>query len=237
MSDPAVDAYAPCPCGSGQKYKFCCRDKERESRREILRRAPSIVGPDGAPIAGLDLERAEALHVRAAHLLHDGRGQEAIAVLEKAIRAAPMLPHLYNNLALAQFLIGDVRAAIQTSERVDRAIDPVNTFALGNLVHFHLVAGDDETAERTGQRLRAAFRRARMRRSVRVRRSRGSGGMRTYSRLRLRSAGGDSAVLALPIFKAQPPPTLDTTPTRSNCWASPSRTRMSAGSREGTSTF
>lgn len=24
-----VEPYAPCPCGSGEKYKFCCRDKTR----------------------------------------------------------------------------------------------------------------------------------------------------------------------------------------------------------------
>ena len=27
-----VGPYEPCPCGSGAKYKFCCRDKDRESK-------------------------------------------------------------------------------------------------------------------------------------------------------------------------------------------------------------
>ena len=26
---PATDRYAPCPCGSGEKYKFCCGKKRR----------------------------------------------------------------------------------------------------------------------------------------------------------------------------------------------------------------
>jgi hypothetical protein len=26
---PGTDAYAPCPCNSGRKYKFCCRAKRR----------------------------------------------------------------------------------------------------------------------------------------------------------------------------------------------------------------
>jgi preprotein translocase subunit SecA len=26
---PKVDRYAPCPCGSGKKYKFCCGAKGR----------------------------------------------------------------------------------------------------------------------------------------------------------------------------------------------------------------
>ena len=25
----AIDRYAPCPCGSGEKYKFCCGKKAR----------------------------------------------------------------------------------------------------------------------------------------------------------------------------------------------------------------
>jgi SEC-C motif len=26
---PQIDRYAPCPCGSGEKYKFCCGAKKR----------------------------------------------------------------------------------------------------------------------------------------------------------------------------------------------------------------
>lgn len=33
MSQAPVGPYEPCPCGSGAKYKFCCRDKEREVKR------------------------------------------------------------------------------------------------------------------------------------------------------------------------------------------------------------
>ncbi len=28
-SHPTIDRYAPCPCGSGEKYKFCCGKKKR----------------------------------------------------------------------------------------------------------------------------------------------------------------------------------------------------------------
>jgi uncharacterized protein YchJ len=28
-----VDVYAPCPCGSGNKFKFCCRSKVQEGPR------------------------------------------------------------------------------------------------------------------------------------------------------------------------------------------------------------
>lgn len=29
MSHQKIDPYHPCPCGSGRKYKFCCREKEQ----------------------------------------------------------------------------------------------------------------------------------------------------------------------------------------------------------------
>lgn len=31
------DAYSPCPCGSGKKYKFCCLAKDRDAAREASR--------------------------------------------------------------------------------------------------------------------------------------------------------------------------------------------------------
>ena len=29
---PGTDRYAPCPCGSGEKYKFCCGARADDSR-------------------------------------------------------------------------------------------------------------------------------------------------------------------------------------------------------------
>ncbi|MBK6998804.1 MAG: SEC-C domain-containing protein [Rhodoferax sp.] len=38
-----IDPYQPCPCGSGRKYKFCCRAKEvavsQESPRSLIRKS------------------------------------------------------------------------------------------------------------------------------------------------------------------------------------------------------
>ena len=33
MNQTPVGPYEPCPCGSGAKYKFCCRDKDRQAPR------------------------------------------------------------------------------------------------------------------------------------------------------------------------------------------------------------
>ena len=154
MPKPREDVYGQCPCGSGRKYKFCCRERERARRREILERVPHTVGPDGKPIVFLDLEEAERLHERGLDLLERGRGREAIPILERAVEAAPLIPNPYNNLALAHFLVGDPLKAIEVAETVDHAIDPRNTFTLGNLVHFYLVVGRERDAEAAGDRLR-----------------------------------------------------------------------------------
>jgi hypothetical protein len=49
---PGTDRYAPCPCNSGQKYKFCCGMKRRwfsaarPEHRSIRRdRAPTAAAP------------------------------------------------------------------------------------------------------------------------------------------------------------------------------------------------
>jgi hypothetical protein len=47
------DAYSPCPCGSGKKYKFCClakdRDAARDARNGVLHLDPPVAaGPKKA---------------------------------------------------------------------------------------------------------------------------------------------------------------------------------------------
>jgi hypothetical protein len=33
LSQPDIDPYSPCPCGSGKRYKWCCRKLHRRERR------------------------------------------------------------------------------------------------------------------------------------------------------------------------------------------------------------
>ena len=35
------DPYAPCHCGSGKKYKFCCLAQDREAARKATNTAPA----------------------------------------------------------------------------------------------------------------------------------------------------------------------------------------------------
>jgi len=150
---PIDDPYRPCPCGSGKKYKFCCLQRDRDRRRELLREAPHITGPDGEPGVFLDLEEGERAHRQGLELVEQMKAREAIPFLERAIEAAPIVPQPHNNLAMARFLAGDPEKALEICDRVERIIDPGNVFALGNRIHFLLVLGRRREAEEAGRRI------------------------------------------------------------------------------------
>ncbi|HEV3026379.1 MAG TPA: SEC-C metal-binding domain-containing protein, partial [Planctomycetota bacterium] len=146
MSKPDENVYRACPCGSGQKYKFCCLDKDRADRRILDNRG-------GFDTPELLLDAAEEAHRKGGSLISQMRGREAIPFLERAIQLIPSIPFPHNNLALAQFMEGDIEKALEICERVDRVIDPGNVFALGQRVHYLLLQGRRKEAEETGRRI------------------------------------------------------------------------------------
>jgi tetratricopeptide (TPR) repeat protein len=150
MSKFDENPYRPCPCGSGEKYKFCCLEKDREERR-MSPPMKLLPGYDQPPDNLVD--EAIQAHDRGTELIGRLRGREAIPYIEKAIRLNPRVPNPYNNLAIAHFLEGDIEKALQISERVDREIDPDNVFALGQKVHYLILLGRREEAKATGDRL------------------------------------------------------------------------------------
>ncbi|MBI4600807.1 MAG: tetratricopeptide repeat protein [Planctomycetes bacterium] len=149
----AEDVYAPCPCGSGKKYKFCCLVKDREERKRLRPSRRSVADLLDKEIVVADLDESERENTLGVRLTEEGRGREAIPHLERSIEAAPFMPPPYNNLALACFLEGDVARAIELSEKVDREIDPGNVFTLASLVHYYLMLDRRADAKRALERL------------------------------------------------------------------------------------
>jgi tetratricopeptide (TPR) repeat protein len=150
MSRIDDNPYRPCPCGSGEKYKFCCLEKDREKRRKT---------PPMSLVPGYDqppedvVEKAREAHDRGTELIGRLRGREAIPYIEKAIRLFPQVPNPHNNLAMAYFLEGEIDKALEIAERVDRDIDPGNVFALGQRVHYLILLGRRDEARAAGDRL------------------------------------------------------------------------------------
>jgi len=77
MSDQEYPRYGKCPCGSGQKYKFCCLPKGREY----------FVGDDGKVHRGLPLTKETLKSIEA--MLVDARSQEVTVMLGIVVLIAP----------------------------------------------------------------------------------------------------------------------------------------------------
>ncbi len=131
--------YAPCRCGSGKKYKFCCFRKDRESKD---------VAPLGAEdIEVLDLETGERLNTEGMQLMQRQQFESAQRTFRKAIEAASLVPAAHNNLALVTFILGDADEAIRIQENILKKVPIKNDFGEANLVHFYLAAGREKDAE------------------------------------------------------------------------------------------
>jgi tetratricopeptide (TPR) repeat protein len=149
MRDDAIDIYAPCRCGSGKKYKFCCLQKDREEKKKSTavkwdsRQQPLEAG--GRRIVYLDLEESERLNAEGLKLFGSQRFTEAELIFRAAIAAAPLAPAPHNNLALTAFAQGRIGQAIQIQKNILHKVRTGNVFGMGNLVQFYLTVG--RTAE------------------------------------------------------------------------------------------
>jgi len=143
-----IDVYAPCRCGSGQKYKFCCLQKDRQA----LRTAKTWddpwrdLGAGGQPVV-IDFVEGERLNGEGMRLLALRRLAEAERTFRAAIAAAPLVPAAHNNLAVAVFAQGRIDEAIRIQEAILREVPIENLFGMSNLVQLYLTAGRVAEAE------------------------------------------------------------------------------------------
>ncbi|RPI21937.1 MAG: tetratricopeptide repeat protein, partial [Acidobacteria bacterium] len=155
-----IDVYAPCYCGSGEKYKFCCLKKDRQAQTGGTARTWDDpwrdLGGGRRPIV-LDLEEGERLNAEGMRLLDLQRFAEAERSFRAAIAAAPLVPAAHNNLAVVVFNQGRIDEAIHIQETILREVPIENVFGLSNLVQLYLTAGrpgDAEAVAKDAQRMR-----------------------------------------------------------------------------------
>ncbi|MEP7183942.1 MAG: tetratricopeptide repeat protein [Betaproteobacteria bacterium] len=127
---------APCPCGSGRRYKDC-------------HGALAAAGPDATAAASGDGE----VHFNRGNVLRErGDVAGAIAAYEAALAADPGQPATLNNLGLAHAAAGDAeRAAASFRAAVDA--DPDNADALANLADALFARGEFAATEQLYARL------------------------------------------------------------------------------------
>jgi tetratricopeptide (TPR) repeat protein len=145
MRHDNIDVYAPCRCGSGKKYKFCCLQKDRQAKTNRTEKAWDdplrIPDVEGRRTIVLDLEEGERLNAEGMRLLGSQRFAEAERSFRAAIVAAPLVPAPHNNLALVAFVQGRIDEAIRIQEAILRRVPIDNVFGMSNLVQLYLTAG------------------------------------------------------------------------------------------------
>ena len=132
--------YAPCPCGSGKKYKFCCYQKQQSSSSFLDNvkywagdddqkaiREKFVVADEDQFLAATDLNRAGVA------LMSEAEYEAAIPIFRKAV---PLFPDYYtpaNNLAVCLYASGKLSEAIRVQRKSLAQSTLNNVFGLANL--------------------------------------------------------------------------------------------------------
>jgi protein O-GlcNAc transferase len=172
VSAPPISRNAPCPCGSGKRYKDChgaiatpTASAASISETSLLDRARSaLASGDRAGAQSLwrqvlasNPDDAEAnFHIANGHR-EAGDPQAAISGYERALRAAPGNMAALNNLGLALEAVGEQSRASDCYQRVLCA-DPQQPDALGNLANAQFERGEFNASANTYDRLSAVRR-------------------------------------------------------------------------------
>jgi hypothetical protein len=119
-----IELYGPCPCGSGKKLRFCCRDtlSQRAQQVEAEREA-----------CGLAIGLAEK-----------GRFDAAAAAV-RPFAATSLVPETFMTLATAELVRGQIVEAISFARQAT-LVDPNAAAPLGLLAHLLIIDGDHDGA-------------------------------------------------------------------------------------------
>ncbi len=138
------ELYAPCGCGSGKKFKFCCYAS--------LRDGAGTPAPASAAAWPPHVAAAEAVVARAVRQLERGDLDGARRQLEEARDLAPDYVRVRTNLALCLLAMGEAKAAM---EELDAGLElaPDNMFVLGLKATAHLTLGETAKAKALAPRI------------------------------------------------------------------------------------
>jgi tetratricopeptide (TPR) repeat protein len=150
MASSKTGRNAPCPCGSGKKYKQCCQPNEKP--RASAAPALDVQIRQAMQAAWMHRQRgnlsqaetichriiqaapgnADALNLLGTVVMQDGRADFAATCFSQAIRINPANPEFYSNLGLALHEQGQLDAA-ETNYRKAISINPDYADAYYNL--------------------------------------------------------------------------------------------------------
>lgn len=146
--------YAPCPCGSGRKFKFCCYPAVRDElppnpvqaeMTTAVRRANQPFGMvnDIDPVE----DREAIAPMRRGFVLRDAfQFEEALPLFRQAREMRPKLYTAWNNEALCLWHSGHYAEAVAAQEAGLALSADVNAFGWAQLAEFRYFLGDDQGA-------------------------------------------------------------------------------------------
>jgi tetratricopeptide (TPR) repeat protein len=110
----------PCPCGSGQKYKRCCRDKDQATAHATR---ATVQAQQRARIEDLVATMEEANELdeasnRVVDLIHAGRLDEAEQAARDLLVRYPEVPDGHDRLGMVYQARGQNREAAECYRRV-----------------------------------------------------------------------------------------------------------------------
>lgn len=141
--------YMPCPCGSGAKFKFCCRPKLQgeldgcRTRADVVKevrchQAGVYAATENAEVADLCDEGFDAMRRRKFDAARDcyrrARGLDARAMTA------------WNNGAVCEWESGEVEAAVELQRESFGHVPCRNTFGMASMAIYLHVLGRDEEA-------------------------------------------------------------------------------------------
>ena len=124
-----INPYAPCYCGSGKKYRFCCQHRIFE---------PLAMDP-------MTSRKGKKFHYQGYELMMERKFEEAIPLFKKSIELNPDVPNPVNNLALCCFMLGNLDEALKIQRDFLKKSFALPAFGLANLSMF-LYFNDEEAA-------------------------------------------------------------------------------------------
>ena len=142
--------YAPCPCGSGKKFKFCCFKKYRDQLDDdmTLAEVTQLVRCEASGIKSgarsFDPE-AERLHTEGYDLMVSRDFTRARAAFRRSREIDPEHNASWNNEASCAWEMGDYADACDIQREGNAKMRAVDTFGLARLaVYAHAIGLENE---------------------------------------------------------------------------------------------
>lgn len=149
-----TDPYEPCPCGSGKKYKFCCKGKLTGNKGQtdfpplrLMSELPEFEIDEADPVMVGDIDTGRKLCQKGLKLMAAQKFKEAISLFQQSHEAAPFIYTPANNMALCFLMTGQLDEAIRVQEDSLEESTLPNPFGLANLSIFFFIKGNEPDAE------------------------------------------------------------------------------------------